>query len=122
MYVQKKLHPCFSRDFWQDLPVTVSFLVRDLITGRDIPRIAAALREAGVGKCSDSLLYKWANPNDEQQPTLKAFLLLIKITENCEPLDRVNHACGKITMLEEEYQAAMDAAQVLKRVFRDGGF
>lgn len=113
MYVQKKLFPCFDRDFWKDLPTSVSFLVRDLINGRDIPRIAARLREAGVGKCSDSLLYKWANPNDEQQPSLKAFLLLIKITENCEPLDLIIQACGKKALPEERFGAATEALKAL---------
>jgi hypothetical protein len=98
MIVQKKL-ACFEADFWRDLPQSISWLVRDLITGRDVPRIAAKLRELGVEKCSDSLLYKWANPNEPHLPSFKAFLLLIKITENCTPVDTISPACGMAAIM-----------------------
>ena len=116
MLVQKKLPHCFDGEFWTDIPASISYLVRDMITGRDIPRVAAKLRESGVHKCSDSLLYKWANPNDEQLPSLKAFLLLIKITENCDSLDRINEACGKKTIDGQEYLEIGEAVKILKKM------
>jgi len=78
--------------------------VRDLITGRDVDRLAAGLRQVGVERCTDSLLYKWANPNAEQKPSLKQFLLLVKITENCDPIDSINEACGKISCPDHDYR------------------
>lgn len=103
MSVQNKLWACGSHEFWQDLDRSISFMVRDLITGRDVARIAAQLRKAGV-RCTDSLLYKWANPEDERIPNSKALLLLIKITENCGPIDRINEGCGKIGVPDDDYR------------------
>lgn len=107
MPFQRKLYPCFDKDFWKDLPLSISYLVRDLITGRDIGRLARALRDAGITKCSDSLLYKWANPNDEALPSLRAFLLLIKLCENCGPIDSIAEACGKITVPDDDAVESM---------------
>jgi hypothetical protein len=104
MTVQNKLWACGSHEFWQDIDRSISFLVRDLITGRDVDRLAVALRKAGVDRCTDSLLYKWANPNAEQKPSLKAFLLLIRICENCAPVDTINEACGKIACPDHDYR------------------
>lgn len=106
MGVQKKLL-CFEKDFWQDLTRSISFLVRDLITGRDVARIARQLRDAGVDKCSDSLLYKWANPEDERLPNSKALLLLIKITQNYGPVAAINEACGLIAGPDDDYLAGV---------------
>jgi hypothetical protein len=103
MTVQKKLWPCFDKDFWKDVDRSVSFLVRDLITGRDVVRLAKLLRDGGVEKCSDSLLYKWANPTDERLPSLKAFLLLIKICEDCGPVASINEACGSIAVPNDNF-------------------
>jgi len=104
MTVQNKLWPCGSHEFWQDIDRSISFLVRDLITGRDVARLAQELCKAGVARCTDSLLYKWANPNAEQAPSTKQLLLLIKITENCAPLDSINAACGKIGVPDFDYR------------------
>lgn len=104
MPVQQKMFPCFSKEFWQDLDRSISFLVRDLITGRDVARLAAELRKAGLQKCTDSLLYKWSNPNAEQRPSLKQFLLLVRITENCQPIEIINEACGKIGVPDDDYR------------------
>jgi hypothetical protein len=104
MSVQNKLWACGSHEFWQDIDRSVSFLVRDLITGRDVARIAKALRDNGVERCSDSLLYKWANPEDERLPSSKALLLLIKITENCGPVETINAACGIIGCPDHDYR------------------
>lgn len=104
MTVQKKLYPVFSQEFWQDIDRSISFLVRDLITGRDVVRLAQELRKAGVERCTDSLLYKWANPNADQNPSLKQFLLLVKITENCEPIETINSACGTIACPDDDYR------------------
>lgn len=101
MTVQNKL---WAGEFWQDIDQSVSYLVRDLITGRDVNWLVTELRRAGVERCTDSLLYKWANPNAEQQPSLKQFLLLIKITENCQPLEMVNEACGLIACPARDYR------------------
>lgn len=93
-------------------------MVRDLITGRDVPRLAKALKDAGVERCSDSLLYKWANPNaDEALPSLKAFLLLVKICENCGPIETINEACGKIGVPDDDFLAGVKfyAAEFEKR-------
>lgn len=103
MSLQKKLYPCFDKNFWKDLNVSISYLIRDLLMGRDIVRVAAALKGAGVQKCSESLLYQWANPNQPQaRPSLYAFLLLIKVCEDCSPIDSINEACGKISGPEDD--------------------
>jgi len=94
---------CFESDFWKDLDSSISFMVRDLILGRDIPRIVQGLRKAGVQRCSESLLYAWANPNKDQLPSLKTFLLIIKICEDCSPIDAINEACGKIAGPEDDH-------------------
>jgi len=104
MTVQKKLWPVFSSSFWQDIDCSVSYLVQDLIKGRDLTRLAAALRKAGVQKCTDSLIYKWANPEDERLPNAKALLLLIKITEDCTPIESINEACGIIGVPDCDYR------------------
>jgi hypothetical protein len=101
---QKKLWACGSHEFWQDIDRSISFLVRDLITGRDVARLAQELRKAGVTKCTDSLLYKWTNPEDERLPSSKALLLLIKITENCGPIESINEACGIIGVPDCDYR------------------
>jgi hypothetical protein len=103
MNVQNKLWPCGSHEFWLDIDRSISFLVRDLITGRDVVRLAKALRDAGVERCTDSLLYKWANPNADQTPSLKQFLLLVKICENCGPIESINEACGKVGVPDDDY-------------------
>ena len=73
--------------------------------GRDVSRVAAALKAAGVQKCSDSLLYQWANPNrPEARPSHYAFLLLIKVCEDCGPIDAIGEACGKICGPEDDYR------------------
>lgn len=103
MSFQRKLYACFDKDFWKDPSTSISYLVRDLITGRDIGRIVAELKKAGVNKCSDSLLYKWANPSEvDARPSLLAFLLLVKICENCGPIDSINEACGKIGVPDDD--------------------
>jgi hypothetical protein len=105
MLLQKKLYPCFDKDFWKDLTPSISYLIHDLISGRDIPRLARLLKEAGITRCSDSLLYRWANPNDaDALPSLRAFLLLVKITENCGPIESINEACGKIGVPDDDYR------------------
>jgi hypothetical protein len=105
MAFQKKLYPCFDKDFWANISRSISFLVHELIVGRDIPRLAQALKNAGVERCSDSLLYKWANPQIEDAlPSLKAFLLLIKICENCGPIESINEACGKIGVPDNDFR------------------
>jgi hypothetical protein len=112
MFLQNKLYPCFDRDFWKDLTRSISFLIRDLIAGRDIARLARLLKEAGV-KCSDSLLYRWANPQDvDALPSLRALLLLIKITENCSAIDSINEACGKIGVPDDDFLAGVKAFTV----------
>ena len=122
MTVQNKLWSCGSHEFWQDIDQSVSFLVRDLITGRDVGRIARQLRDAGVERCSDSLLYKWANPEDERGPSAKALLLLVKITENCGPIASINEACGQIAVPDDDflegvkvYAAAFEQLQARRR-------
>lgn len=107
MAFQKKIYPCFDKEFWKDITLSISYLIRDLITGRDIARIARALREAGIVKCSDSLLYKWANPHDDATPSLKAFLLLVKICEDCGPIASINEACGSIGVPDNDFQEAV---------------
>lgn len=109
MNVQKKLWPCSSHEFWRDIDRSLSFLVRDLITGRDVARLARSLRDAGVERCTDSLLYKWANPEDERIPNSKALLLLIKITENCGPVASINEACGTIAVPDDDFLAGIKA-------------
>jgi hypothetical protein len=104
MTVQKKLWPCGSHEFWQNINRSISYLVRDLINGRDVARLAEQLKNAGVAKCTDSLLYKWANPGAEQKPSLKQFLLLVKITENCGPVDSINEACGKVGVPDYDFR------------------
>jgi hypothetical protein len=103
MTVQNKLWACGSHEFWLDIDRSISFLVHDLIAGRDVDRLAVELRKAGVERCTDSLLYKWANPNAEQKPSLKAFLLLVKACENCGPVDTINEACGKIGVPDGDF-------------------
>jgi hypothetical protein len=107
MTVQNKLWSCGSKGFWADIDRSISFLVRDLITGRDVVRLAKALKDAGIERCSDSLLYKWANPNAEQRPSLKAFLLLVKICEDCGPIESINAACGKIGVPDDDVLEGM---------------
>jgi hypothetical protein len=117
MAVQKKLFRLhLNREFWQNLKRSSSFLVRDLLVGRDVARLAARLREEGVS-CSDSLLYKWANPNDVQIPNLEQFFLLIKHTENCEPFIEVGRACGYIAVPVDDLAGALD---VLLAAYRAG--
>ena len=117
MTVQKKLWACGSHEFWADIDRSISFLVRDLITGRDVDRLVKALRNAGVERCTDSLLYKWANPNAEQSPSLKQFLLLVMICENCGPVDTINEACGKVGVPDDDFLAGVKfyAAEFEKR-------
>jgi hypothetical protein len=108
MTVQKKLWRIrLEREFWGNLKRSISYLVRDLLVGRDVARLAARLREEGVS-CSDSLLYKWANPNDVQIPNLEQFFLLIKHTENCEPFKEVGQACGYIAVPEGDLGEALE--------------
>jgi hypothetical protein len=108
MSFQRKLYPCFDQDFWKRLPVSISYMVRDLITGRDIGRLVQALKEAGITKCSESLLYKWANPSIvDALPSLMAFLLLVKLCENCEPIESINAACGKIGVPDDDLMEGM---------------
>ena len=104
MTVQKKLWPVFSHIFWQDLQRSISYLVRDLITGRDVARLAQKLKDSGVERVTDSLIYKWANPEDERLPSTKALLLLIKLAEDCGPIERLNEACGLIGVPEFDYR------------------
>ena len=104
MPVQNNLWACASHEFWADIDRSISFLVRDLITGRDVVRLAKSLRDAGVERCTDSLLYKWANPNADQTPSLKQFLLLVKICENCGPIESINAACGTIGVPDHDYR------------------
>jgi hypothetical protein len=104
MTVQNKLWSCGSHESWQDIDRFISFLVHDLIAGRDVDRLAVALRKSGVDRCTDSLLYKWANPNAEQKPSLKAFPLLVKICENCGPIESINAACGIIGCPDHDYR------------------
>jgi hypothetical protein len=117
MTVQNKLWACGSHEFWQDIDRSISFLVRDLITGRDVDRLVRELRKAGVERCTDSLLYKWANPNAEQSPSLKQFLLLVKICENCGPIEAINEACGKVGVPDDDFLAGVKfyAAEFEKR-------
>lgn len=118
MSLQKKLYPCFNKDFWQDLNRSISYLIRDMLVGRDISRVAAALKGAGVKKCSDSLLYQWANPNQpDSRPSLYAFLLLVKVCEDCSPIDSIAEACGKICSPEDDYRegAKLFTAEFEKR-------
>ncbi len=117
MTVQNKLWACGSHEFWRDIDRSISFLVRDLITGRDVDRLAKALRQAGVERCTDSLLYKWANPNAEQLPSAKALLLLVKICENCGPVESINEACGKVGVPDDDFLAGVKfyAAEFEKR-------
>lgn len=113
MSAQPSLFQCFDREFWKDLQTSISFMVRDLVLGKHIKmsRIVSELKRAGVYRCSEPLIYAWGDPDDDRLPSLKAFLLLIKITENCEPLDQINQACGKRSLPETVYDA-------LKEVFR----
>lgn len=78
-------------DFWEDLEGSVANLVRDLLMGRDVTRLAAKL-----GK-SDDLLYKWANPNCGQLPSLIQFLRLMRLAGDYTPLDRLAAAAGRVT-------------------------
>jgi hypothetical protein len=113
MSFQKKLYPCFDKDFWKHLPQSISYLIRDLITGRDLARLVQALKEAGVTKCSESLLYKWANPTIvDALPSLMAFLLLIKLCEDCGPIETINGACGKIGVPDDDYMEAIKGLTV----------
>jgi hypothetical protein len=108
MSLQKKLFPCFDKDFWKDPNQSISYLVRDLLVGRDISRVAGDLKAAGVKKCSDSLLYQWANPNQpDSRPSLYAFLLLIKVCEDCSPIDSINEACGKVGVPDDDFLAGV---------------
>lgn len=104
MTVQNKLWACGSHEFWQDIDRSISFLIRDLITGRDVARLVQDLKRAGVERVTDSLLYKWANPNADQNPSLKQFLLLVKVCENCGPIESINEACGKIGVPDDNYR------------------
>ena len=104
MQFQRKLYPCFEKDFWQDLNKSLSHMIKDMLIGRDISRVAKSLREAGIPKCSDSLLYKWSNPNDDTLPALRAFMVLIKTCEDCSPIDSMAEACGKICCLDDDYR------------------
>lgn len=97
MPFQKKLWRLdLDKEFWEDPDRSVSYLMRDMLVGRDIARLAAALKLAGVKKCSDSLLYKFANPHEEARPSFKQFILTVKITENCEPIMALSRACGMV--------------------------
>lgn len=104
MTVEKKSRSVFSHSFWQDIDRSVSFLVQDLIKGEDVTWLATELRKAGVQKCTDSLIYKWANPEDERLPNSKALLLLIKITGNCVPLESIIAACDIIGVPAFDYR------------------
>lgn len=112
---QKKLF--FERDFWKDLHRSISFLVRDLVFQPHVKMswLVNELKKAGVHRCSEQLIYAWADPEKDQLPSLRAFLLLIKITENCIPVDTINHACGKKTMPENDYDEAVNALKVAMR-------
>lgn len=95
MSFQRKLWRLdINKEFWEDPDKSISYLMRDLLLGRDVSRIATALKKAGIQKVSDSLLYKQANPGEDARPSLKQFLLEIKITENCDPLMALSRACG----------------------------
>lgn len=116
MAVQKKLWKIRAdRDFWQNLKRSVSFLVRDLLVGRDVARLAGRLRDDGVN-CSDSLLYKWANPNDIQIPNMEQFFLLVKHTENCGPLVEIGEACGYVAVPEGD---PLEALEYFLRAYRE---
>jgi hypothetical protein len=92
---QKKLWRLdLDKEFWEEPDRSISYLMRDMLVGRDIARLAASLKLAGVHKCSDSLLYKFANPNEEARPSFKQFILTVKLTENCEPISALARACG----------------------------
>lgn len=98
-----------NSEFWKNPKRSISYLVRDLLLGRDVARIAAKIREHTV-QCSDSLLYAWANPTDIRIPNMEQFLLLIKVTENCQPLQEIGEACGYIPVPRVE---PLEAMQIL---------
>lgn len=108
MAIQKKLWATeLNRDWWKDIDRSISWLVRDLITYSDPPDLATKLKKDGVGKVSDNLIYCWANPGREQLPSLKQFLLLVKHTENCEPLKTIVEACGYVVVPGHDLQIAL---------------
>jgi hypothetical protein len=91
MAFQKKFSGPFDQhapEFWGDLPRAISFMIRDLLFGRNIARVAQLL-----GK-TDSLLYKWADPSQEALPNALQLFQLITITENCQPVVSAAQACG----------------------------
>lgn len=90
-----------AEEFWEDLGLSVALLVQEALRGQDVVRVAGRLKK------SESLLYKWANPGSEQQPSLRQFLLLCRITGNYEPLGRVARACGFVLAPVGEPLAAM---------------
>lgn len=108
--MQKKLWQInLNSQFWENPKKSISYLVRDILLGRDVSRVAAKIRDEGV-QCSDSLIYSWANPNDIRIPNTEQFLLLIKHTENCEPLKQIGEACGYIPVPNMD---PIDAMEIL---------
>jgi hypothetical protein len=91
MTVQKKLPYIFEQsdpEWWKDIQVTISRIVRDLLFGRHVARIAGQL-----GK-TDSLLYKWAHEDEPQLPNAEQLFTLTVLTEDCSWVVRMAKACG----------------------------
>ena len=87
--------------FWEDLDASIAELVRELLIGRDVAQVAGKLKK------SDDLLYKWANPNCEQQPSLKQFLKLMRLTGDYRPLARLAAAGGLVVAPKQGSPAAI---------------
>jgi hypothetical protein len=110
-------NPLPPHPFWDDLDLSISLMVQELLDGQVIDELVDKLKDAGVQRISSSLLYKWANPNAEQAPSLKQFLLLVKICENCGPIESINEACGKVGVPDDDFLAGVKfyAAEFEKR-------
>jgi hypothetical protein len=108
---QRNLFP-LDRPFWKDLKVSISWMCRDLILKNSIisvSRLVEKLKDAGVHRVTEALIYAWCDPEKPQIPNMFQFFTTIKILENCDCLEQALIGCARRSIPEDLYEAMKGA-------------